>query len=137
MFALPKGYLRMLPEDPMIESTGQLVTSGGIPQTDFQFEGDFIITSLPGPILLRFVADVSNVLEMDALFCEGLAARIAFELGEMLTQNKDKIAAASAAYAAFMSDARLINWIETGNTEPEEEQYQAMEHPTAAPPQGR
>lgn len=136
MYALPNGYLRMLAPDPMVESTGQLNTSGGIPQTDYQFEGNFIITSATGPILLRYVADVSNVLEMDGLFCEGLASRIAFELAETLTQNKDKVAAASAAYTAFMTDARLINWIETGNSEAQEEAFEAKEtRPT--PQQGR
>ncbi len=139
MFALPHGYLRMLPVDPYIESTTQQGTSAGIPQTDYQFEGDFIITNGAGPILLRYVADVSNVLEMDPLFCEGLAARIAYELAERLTQSKDKVAAASAAYAAFMSDARLINWIETGNSEPQEEAWEASQSPAVAraAPQGR
>mgnify|MGYP001619833566 CR=1 FL=1 len=137
LFALPNGYLRMLPEDPMVETTGQLVTSAGIPQTNYQFEGNFIITSEPGPILLRYVADVSNVLEMACLFCEGRAARMAFEMAEMLTQNKDKVAAASAAYAAFMSDARLVNWIETGNAEPQEEAHEARQTGAVAAPQGR
>jgi hypothetical protein len=137
MFALPNGYLRMLPEDPKVESTGQDGTTAGIRQTDYQFEGNFIISNEAGPILLRYVADVSNVLEMDSLFCEGLAARIAFELCEMLTQNKDKMAATSAAYAAFMSDARLVNWIETANEEPQEEALEARTTGTAAPQQGR
>lgn len=135
MFALPHGFLRVLAPDPMVESTGQLNTSGGLPQTDYQFEGNFIITSASGPILLRYVADVSNVLEMDGLFCEGLASRVAFELAETLTQNKDKITAASAAYTAFMTDARLVNWIETANSEPQEEAHEAKETRPAA--QGR
>lgn len=137
MYPLPYGYLRMLAPDPMVESTGQLNTSAGIPQTDYQFEGNYIITSASSPILLRYVADVSNVLEMDSLFCEGLACRLAFELAETLTQNKDKVAAASTAYATFMSDARLINWIETGNSEPQEEGHEAKETRMAAAPQGR
>lgn len=138
MFALPKGYLRMLPPDPFIESTSQLVTSAALPQTDYQFEGDFLITNDAGPILLRYVADVSNVMEMDSLFCEGLAARIAFELAEMLTQSPAKVTAASTAYAAFMSDARLVNWLETANSEPQEEGYEAKEtRVPQAVPQGR
>ncbi len=135
MFALPNGFLRMLAPDPYIEATKSQGTSAGLPQTDYQFEGGFLITNDPGPILLRFVADVSNVLEMDALFCEGLGARIAFELAEVLTQSKDKVAAASAAYAAFMSDARLVNWLEIANSEPQEEGWEAMQTqvPQAAP----
>jgi hypothetical protein len=137
LFHLPNGYLRMLAPDPMVESTGQLNTSAGIPQTDYQFEGNYIITSAAGPLLLRYVADVSNVLEMDGLFCEGLGCRIAYELAETLTQNKDKIAAASTAYTAFMADARLVNWIETGNSEPQEDAWEASQTPARAAPAGR
>lgn len=137
LFPLPNGYLRALAPDPMIESTAQNNTSANIPQTDFQFEGGFIVSANAGPILLRYVADVSNVQEMGALFCEGLAARCAFEMAEDLTGSKDKVAASSAAYNAFMSDARLINWIETGNSEPQEEAFEAKESGRAAAPQGR
>ena len=135
MFALPHGYLRLLAPDPKVESTGQLNTTGGVNQLDWQFEGNHIITNESGPLLVRFVADVSNVHEMDALFCEGLAARIAYEMAEMLTQSKDKVSAAASAYASFMSDARLVNWIETGNTEPQEDLLEQRETRAPVPQQ--
>lgn len=120
LFPLPLGFLRMLASDPKVEGTLKNDTSGNIQSLDYQFEGNFIISAASDPILLRFVADVSNVLEMDSLFCEGLAARIAYETCEIITQSDAKKQAAAISYQAFINEARLINAIEIGNTEAQE-----------------
>lgn len=121
-YHLPNGYLRLAGPDPKVESTATLATSGAIQFTDYQMEGNLLVSNNPGPIVpFRFVADVSDVTVMDPLFREGLAARLGYELCERLTQSNIKLQAIGAAYQKFMRDARMINQIETGSTEPEEE----------------
>ena len=56
--------------------------------------------------------------EMDPMFCEGLGARIALEIAEDLTQSDAKLQAIGAMYKEFMTEARVVNGIETGATEP-------------------
>ncbi len=139
LFPLPNGYLRVLSPDPKVESTSTLSTSAGLPFLDWQFEGNYIVTAAVSPLLLRFVADVSDVPSMDSLFCEGLACRIAYEVCEILTQSNVKLQAIGAAYQKFVRDARLINWLEIGSTEPQEEEYELTRGPQgvteAQPPQ--
>lgn len=129
MFPLPNGYLRPLAPDPKVASTSTLNTSGALRYTDYQMEGEYIISAQTTPILLRFIADISDVTAMDDLYCEGLAYRIGFEICERVTQSNIKLQAIAAGYQAFMRDARLINWLETASTEPQEEEYQLTQGP--------
>lgn len=129
MFPLPNGYLRPLSPDPKVASTSTLSTSAALRYNDFQFEGNFIISAQLAPILFRFIADVSDVTIMDDLFCEGLAARIGYEVCETLTQSNIKLQAVAAAYQKFMKDARVVNWLEIGNTEPQEDEYELTQGP--------
>lgn len=129
VYPLPNGYLRVLGPDPRAASTSRLETSGALRFSDWQFEGNYIVSAGNAAILLRFVADVSHVPDMDALFCEGLGARVAYEVCEILTQSNTKLQAIGAAYQKFVKDARLINWIESGSTEPMEEEYELTKGP--------
>lgn len=129
MFPLPNGYLRVAGPDPRSASTSRLETSGALRYQDWQFEGDYLISSSTTAILMRFVADVSHVPSMDALFCEALGARIAYETCEIITQSNVKLQAIAQAYQKFIRDARLVNWIESGSTEPQEEEYELTKGP--------
>lgn len=136
MFSLPYGFLRATYPDPKVESTATNVTSAGLRFSDWQFENNYLISHESDPIILRFVADISDVSTMDDLFCEGLAARIAYEVCESITQSNIKLQAIASAYQKFISDARLINWLETGATESQEQEYQLSQGPAgvAEPP---
>lgn len=123
IFRLPYGYLRKCPTNPK----GQLRPPVGGPaynaEDDYLTEGNYINSAQPGPILLRFVADVIDVTAMDDMFCEGLAARMAQEMCEALTQAQDKLATAKAAYEIAMGEARTVNGIEVGTVDPVEDEY--------------
>ena len=129
LYYLPNGFLRVAAPDPKVESTSNLTTSGAIRYIDWQLEGDRLVSNSTSPILFRFVADVSDVTRMDDLFCEALAARIAYEICEPLTQSNIKLQAIGAAYQKFMREARMVNWIEIGATEEEEEEYELTKGP--------
>jgi hypothetical protein len=149
LFPLPNGYLRLTSQGPRGAGSATLSTSAGIRFSDWQLEDNYIISAQPGPLIVRFIADVQDVTRMDDLYCEGLGARIAIELAEALTGSVQKQQAAIAMYRQFIREARMINWIELGATEAEEEEYEAtVEAPgtrglsgggqqRAAPPQGQ
>lgn len=129
LFPLPNGYLRVAPQDPKTPSTSNNVTSAGLRVLDWEFEGSYIVTAQPGPLIFRFVADISDVTMMDGAFCEGLAARMAYELCETLTQSNIKLQAVGQTYQAWIETARNINWLELGSTEPQEQRYELTRGP--------
>lgn len=123
VFILPNGFMREAPPDPKGGLIGPLGAAGTNFTNDWEFEGSFIISSQPGSMILRFVADITAVPFMDAMFCEGLAKRIGYEISEELTQSTSKKTDLARAYEKFMGDARQVNAIETGFVAPEEDEW--------------
>lgn len=122
-FRLPNGFLRIAAQDPRAAGVNYLATSGGMQFSDFEIEGNYLITATASPVIFRFAADLEDVSQFDDLFCEGLAARMAVGLCETLTQNPQKKQQVTQDYDRFMSEARQINAIEVGSTEPLEEGF--------------
>lgn len=118
VFALPCGYLRTAPNDPKAGATSYLGAPSGLLYNDWLYEGDFIVSACASVIVLRFVADVTVVSEMDDMFCEGLACRIAEAICEPLTNSTGKLKTIIAEYNRFMGEARIVNAIEIGSEEP-------------------
>ena len=67
--------------------------------------------------------NVHDVRRMDAMFCEGLACRVAIGVVESLTQSVSKKNSIAAEYKLFMSEARTVNAIEIGSEEPPLDDY--------------
>lgn len=112
LYRLPSFYMRKAP-------------LGGDQYPSWRLEGEYILDhgSSGGVIIFRFVTDMTKVDRFDTMFIEGLAARIAFEICEEVTQSTDKQRACGAAYKTFMGEARTVNSIETGPDEPPEDDY--------------
>lgn len=123
VYRLPAGYLRPAPQDPKAGSTSWLGAPSGLPYKDWNFEGDYLVTRDAWPIVLRFIADVTDVRKMDDMFCEGLAYRIALEVCEPLTQSASKLQVIMANYKHFMSEAQTVSDIEVGPIEPPLDDY--------------
>lgn len=123
VFVLPYGYLKEAPQDPKAGSLSYLGAPSGRQYDDWTFENGFFTSSDVRPITFRFVADTWDIANMDDMFCEGWAARIATEICEALTQSTDKLKLLIGIYGKVMSEARLVNGIETGPTEPPEDDY--------------
>lgn len=123
IFVLPVGFLREAPQDPKAGSVSFLGAPTGRMYQDWEFENNYIVTRDPQPIIFRFAADVVNVPLMDPMFCEGLAAAMGMQVCEELTQSTEKLKAIAAAYKMAMSDARTVNGIEEGPTEPPEDDW--------------
>ena len=123
VFILPYGYLKEAPQAPKAGSTSYLGAPSGRAYDDWVFEGNFFVSSEAYPITFRFVADTSNVASMDDMFCEGWAARIGMEVCEPLTQSAEKVKTCQGIYRVVMTEARVVNGIEEGPTEPPEDDY--------------
>ena len=125
IYRLPANFLRVAPMDPKVAGNTRLNTTAGMAYNDFEFEGDYMLSAYQGstsqadPLVMRFVADFTDVPTMETLFCEALAARMAIELAETLTQSKDKKNSMIALYDNAVAVAKMVNAIEAGTTEPE------------------
>lgn len=126
IFRLPCGFMRTAPQAPKQGSYTPLGAPAGLPYSDFDYEGNYFRTSQGGPIPLRFCADIEDPNLMDPMFIDGLSCRLALETCETLTQSDKKLANIGGHYSKFMSEARIVNAIETGPTEPPEDSYIAL-----------
>lgn len=118
VYVLPYGFLRRAPPDPSAGRTSFMGFPSNLPVDDWVPEGNYIVTMLSTPMMIRYVADIQDVTQMDDLFCEGLGSRVALEVCEPLTQSTAKLQAISSEYKAFMGDARNVNGIEEGSQPP-------------------
>lgn len=107
VFKLPAGYLREAPQNPKYSFEAN----------DWMFENAYFTSDLSGPLVFRFASDVADVDQFDPMFFEGFAARIAYEICEVITQSAAKKAVIAADYQKFMAEARTVNGIETGPVE--------------------
>ena len=123
MYRKPAGFLRICPQKPKAGISSFLGAPSGHMIEDWQYEGKFIISQEPGPILFRFAADVIKVTDMDDMFCEGLGARMGLEGCETITNSTAKQQTCNTAYMKFMGEARMNNAIEIGPVEPPEDDY--------------
>ncbi len=125
VYRLPSGFLRQAATDPKGGQISWLGFPGNRTAEDYVFEGNFFTSGVATSVMLRFVADITDVTTMDPMFCEGFAARMAMELCEVLTQSQGKFAQVARIYNTVMGEARLVNGIETGPVEPPLDDYLA------------
>jgi len=112
-YLLPADFLRSAPLDPMIAEG----------PSDYLFEGRKFLTDSPGPLDFRYVSsDVSDEF-FDPLFAEALAARIAMEVVEELTQSSGKKDTLENAYQFHIRKARTQNSIQSGPVQPEVDEW--------------
>lgn len=123
VFLLPNGFMREAPQDPKAGSSSFLGAPSGLAYNDWVYGDGYLISREVEPICLRFAADVQDVSRMDSMFCELLAARIALEGNERVTQSSEKESVIGAKYKQFGGEARTVNGIEQGPTEPPEDDY--------------
>lgn len=122
-YRLPVGFLRRAPQLPLAGQTSWLGAPSTLPMDDWQFEDQYFTSAETGVIAFRFGADVSRPAFFDPLFVEFLAARVAFEVCEPLTQSTTKLSGLGSEYKQFRSDAILVNGIETGPEYPPTDEY--------------
>lgn len=91
LFRLPFGWLRpsIIPVGNKAKSHPYLGALYGDFPLDITYIGAYFTAWGNGPFDIDFVADIADVLEMPAQFCESLAVRIGLEIDGPLTQSKN------------------------------------------------
>lgn len=112
-YSLPPDFLRLAPRDPNLSFT----------QVDYLFEGRKLRTNEQPPFEIRYVSWDIDTAIVDPLFAEALAARIAIEIVEELTQSTSKKDSLEAAYQFHVRKARQINAIQHGPIQPELDEW--------------
>lgn len=118
IYRLPRGFLRTAPTDPKADAYPTLGMPSGAARDDWVIENGYIVTAQSTALLIRFVANLIDVSDWDALFCEMLAAKIADELGPTLIEDEKLMSIllsnAQRHYRAMRRRAIGTNMIEIG-----------------------
>lgn len=122
VFRLPAGFLKFAPQNER-NSPPALGGPSGIGYSDWERNGQYLVTNDNGPLILRFVADIVDVQQMHDMFCEGLAYRIATAVAPRLTQSDTKLQSIASAYKLFQGEARIANGIEEGWQDPPDDDF--------------
>lgn len=124
---LPRGFLRRAPADPKAGTWPNLGGPVNAAADGWMVEGRYIITPEVGPVVMRYVADMTDVTQMDPMFCEMLAARIAMEVGPRVIQDKASlsslVSSARDHYRRERFEAIGVNALEIGPVEAWEDDY--------------
>lgn len=123
IFRLPAGFLRKAPQMPSYGRVSPLGQPVGNTYTDWELTDGFIVSASATPIIFRFIADVQDVSLFDDMFCEGLAARLALDVGPMLTDKPIDRAHIQRAYDRAMFEARVVNSIDESADDPPEDEW--------------
>lgn len=101
-FTLPSDFLKLIP--PYAEDDAN--------DRDWLIENRKIITDYAAPLYIRYIGQITDPNEMDILFREALAARMAYEMCEELTQSNTKKAELKEEYMDAIKAARKASAIQ-------------------------
>jgi hypothetical protein len=106
-YELPADALRVLPLTDTGEAHGVSIP--------WKLEGTLLLTNYEGPRLVRYIANLTDPDDWDALFVEALAARLAMKIALALTGKPTMLQAAERAYRDTIGTAKQTNAIQTGS----------------------
>lgn len=122
VYRLPRGFLRTAPTNPKGAASVWMGMPRGTVREDWVFEDNYIVAGQTPTLLLRYVADMIDVPDMPALFCEMLAASLAEANAAALVQPVEDVPRsvnrARLAYRTARSAAVRVNAIEIGPIDP-------------------
>lgn len=104
-FTVPSDFLRLLP--------GRL-------DRDLQIEGRRILSRVKeAPLRIRYVARITDATLFDPLFVEALAASVAMEINERMTQSNTKMGILIRQHDRALDKARRANALERPPAKPQ------------------
>lgn len=105
-YELPADCFRPLP----LTDTGE---PGGVP-ISWRQEAGLVYSDQPGPLTIRYIANLTDPNDWDALFTEVLVAALAIKVAHPLTHKAGMIDIARAAYDRALDAAFSANAIQRG-----------------------
>lgn len=93
------------------DSIGVFYESTGVytDQSPYEIIAGRIHTDLSAPLDYEYIAQITDAGQFDPLFVEALAARLASDAAEELTQSNSKKEFASSVYSRTLAEARRVN----------------------------
>jgi hypothetical protein len=128
VYRLPANYLRRAPQDPAAGRFSFLGAPTALQMNDWEFDGDYLISSDTDVLTLRFVADMQDVSRFNDMFCEAFARRIAEEVCEPLTQSTEKLREIRNEYVYWVGRAKIANAIDMQADEQPMDDYLACRY---------
>lgn len=111
-YQLPIDYLRLI-EGGDIADTADLSDYRGFPGSPlYSVEGLKILTNLRPPLLIRYIAMVTDTSLYNPSFKEAYSSRLAWEVCEAITQSDSKRQLAWGDYQNAIREAKRANAIE-------------------------
>lgn len=110
-YQLPSDFLRAVQVNDILISPSE-ADYRNYDDSPYAIEGGRLLTDFAAPLKFRYVADVSDPGAFDALFVEALAAKLAYEACEGLTQSNEKKSATGQDYQAAIKAAAMVAAIE-------------------------
>lgn len=99
-YALPSDLLRLLE----VAANDKVIRN-----SEWELEGNWLLTNFDGPLYLRYLYASTDPNEWDVLMHSVIAAHLAVELAEPLTQDDSKKRLAVQMFQLVMADARHAN----------------------------
>lgn len=112
-FTVPADFLRPTSQDPRVANL----------PTDYLYEGRQILTDDPGPLQLRYVSMGIPEEQQDPLFDSALAAALAVDTVEELTQSSSKRRELSSDYGYHIQQAKSANSVLAGPQLPDIDEW--------------
>lgn len=122
-YPLPPGFLDLAPGDPTFGANGGSAVSGPPDITDWQIEGQQILSDDVPPLQIRFIT--ANVTESmwDTNFAEAVAAKLAAACCEELTNSTAKLQACATTYELAIERAKNRNAFENRPVQPQTDSW--------------
>lgn len=113
-FPLPTDFIRIVQVGDYFDFSAVRNAPLDRSVVPYRIEGRSIVTDLPAPLNIRYVADISaDPGQWDATFVDALAARLSVEMCETLTKNTSKLTLMERLYQRAIGEARRLNAIES------------------------
>lgn len=103
-YQIPTGCLRILPLNINGDWEGTPIA--------YELEGQYILTNATAPLYVRYIKDIDNPGQWDALFAEALAARMAMKMAHWLTGKASYVQVAEQIYKMALSEAKTVDGME-------------------------
>jgi len=110
-FQLPADFVRLAQVNDLLISPSE-TDYRTFDDSPYAIEGSTLLTVFPAPLKIRYVFDVIDPGAFDALFVEALAAKLAYEACEGITQANENKNQASEDYKAAIRSAAMVAAIE-------------------------
>ncbi|WEK43644.1 MAG: hypothetical protein P0Y64_02080 [Candidatus Sphingomonas colombiensis] len=87
----------------------RLIEVLGYERGQYQLEGPFILSSAAAPLRIRYLIDVPEPAEWDALFAKVFAMRVAWQIADRITGDTNRVQLAERKYRAALSEAKRVD----------------------------